>query len=61
MVVRFTGCPPDIYRLMCECWAPNPEDRPSFTHLYDRINVFIQVSRYNSKLLFWSKSSTLSD
>ncbi|VVC95693.1 unnamed protein product [Leptidea sinapis] len=25
------GCPPEVYRLMCECWNPAPEHRPSST------------------------------
>ncbi|KAJ0170445.1 hypothetical protein K1T71_013816 [Dendrolimus kikuchii] len=36
------GCPQEIYRLMCECWNPTPEDRPSFAQTFDRLQRFVQ-------------------
>ncbi|CAG4993099.1 unnamed protein product [Colias eurytheme] len=36
------GCPADVYRLMCECWNPNPEERPSFAQMFDRLQRFLQ-------------------
>ncbi|XP_022828463.1 ALK tyrosine kinase receptor [Spodoptera litura] len=36
------GCPQEIYRLMCECWNPTPGERPSFAHMYDRMQRFVQ-------------------
>ncbi|XP_047037658.1 ALK tyrosine kinase receptor isoform X2 [Helicoverpa zea] len=36
------GCPQEIYRLMCECWNPTPGERPSFAHMYERMQRFVQ-------------------
>ncbi|XP_049882040.1 tyrosine-protein kinase receptor isoform X2 [Pectinophora gossypiella] len=36
------GCPQEIYRLMCECWNPNPDERPAFAHMFDRLQRFLQ-------------------
>ncbi|KAM3968747.1 LOW QUALITY PROTEIN: anaplastic lymphoma kinase [Aphomia sociella] len=36
------GCPQEIYRLMCECWNPTPTERPSFAHMFDRLQRFLQ-------------------
>ncbi|XP_045532211.1 ALK tyrosine kinase receptor isoform X1 [Pieris brassicae] len=36
------GCPSDVYRLMCECWNPNPDERPSFAQMFDRLQRFMQ-------------------
>ncbi|CAH0598780.1 unnamed protein product [Chrysodeixis includens] len=36
------GCPQEIYRLMCECWNPTPSERPSFAHMYERMQRFVQ-------------------
>ncbi|XP_045540777.1 ALK tyrosine kinase receptor [Papilio machaon] len=36
------GCPQEIYRLMCECWNPNPEERPAFAQMFDRLQRFLQ-------------------
>lgn len=32
---RPDACPPDIYQLMVQCWAPKPCDRPTFLALRD--------------------------
>ncbi|KAG7295195.1 hypothetical protein JYU34_022164 [Plutella xylostella] len=37
------GCPDEIYQLMCECWNPIPEERPTFASMFDRLNTFLQV------------------
>ncbi|KPJ21307.1 Leukocyte tyrosine kinase receptor [Papilio machaon] len=39
------GCPQEIYRLMCECWNPNPEERPAFAQMFDRLQRFLQVRK----------------
>ena len=31
------GCPPVLYRLMTECWAYEPADRPTFQDLKSRM------------------------
>ncbi|XP_053620906.1 tyrosine-protein kinase receptor [Plodia interpunctella] len=36
------GCPQEIYRLMCECWNPTPNERPAFAHMFDRLQRFLQ-------------------
>ncbi|CAG9573024.1 unnamed protein product [Danaus chrysippus] len=36
------GCPPEIYRLMCECWNPAPSERPSFAQMFDRLQRYLQ-------------------
>ncbi|CAH2098912.1 unnamed protein product [Euphydryas editha] len=36
------GCPPDVYRLMCECWNPTPSERPSFAQMFDRLQRLVQ-------------------
>ncbi|XP_026501765.1 tyrosine-protein kinase receptor [Vanessa tameamea] len=36
------GCPPDVYRLMCECWNPAPTERPSFAQMFDRLQRLVQ-------------------
>ncbi|XP_013145403.1 PREDICTED: ALK tyrosine kinase receptor-like [Papilio polytes] len=36
------GCPQEIYRLMCECWNPNPVERPAFAQMFDRLQRFLQ-------------------
>ncbi|XP_077284525.1 anaplastic lymphoma kinase isoform X2 [Arctopsyche grandis] len=31
------GCPIEIYRMMCDCWNPSPQDRPTFSQLFERL------------------------
>jgi len=31
------NCPEEIYQWMLECWNKEPEERPSFKELYNRI------------------------
>ncbi|ELT99444.1 hypothetical protein CAPTEDRAFT_172510 [Capitella teleta] len=31
------GCSPDLYSIMKQCWRELPEERPSFTALYDKL------------------------
>ncbi len=30
-------CPPAMIELMCQCWAEDPNQRPSFTEIIDRL------------------------
>ena len=30
-------CPSDVFRLVQTCWKDNPQDRPSFADIYNRI------------------------
>ncbi|KJE96419.1 ephrin type-A receptor 4a [Capsaspora owczarzaki ATCC 30864] len=38
-------CPDSLYRVMHDCWAYKPEDRPSFRELYDRMMQVIAEER----------------
>ncbi|XP_041986159.1 ALK tyrosine kinase receptor isoform X2 [Aricia agestis] len=38
----FVGCPNEVYRLMCDCWNPSPDERPNFSMVYDRLQGFLQ-------------------
>ena len=37
-------CPSEIYELMKECWSMDPQNRPTFSELYDRIGHFLQLA-----------------
>lgn len=32
------GCPDPIYKLMLRCWAVNPEARPTFSQIFQRLS-----------------------
>lgn len=32
-------CPRDMYQIMLSCWAAEPNDRPKFNELYDRLKM----------------------
>ena len=36
------GCPGPAYRIMVHCWHTNPEERPSFVTVLERIGYCIQ-------------------
>ncbi|CAB3247223.1 unnamed protein product [Arctia plantaginis] len=36
------GCPQEIYRLMCECWNPTPNARPTFQNMFEILQSFLQ-------------------
>ena len=35
-------CPGPLYGLMCQCWHPIPEERPSFTTILERLGYCLQ-------------------
>lgn len=41
------ACPPEIYRIMADCWNPTPDDRPNFHSLLLRI---LDVNRVRTKI-----------
>lgn len=36
------GCPDPIYGIMTRCWHPQPDDRPSFSTIAERIGYCLQ-------------------
>lgn len=34
------GCPPELYKIMLECWKNKPEDRPTFDYLQSVLEDF---------------------
>ena len=36
-------CPGPLYGLMCQCWHPIPEERPTFTTILERLGYCLQV------------------
>ena len=34
-----SGCPPQLYSIMCRCWAAQPDSRPSFTVLKEALRL----------------------
>ncbi|XP_060592485.1 proto-oncogene tyrosine-protein kinase ROS-like isoform X2 [Ruditapes philippinarum] len=47
---RPESCPEDFYQLMCKCWSFEPEDRPSFAFLLQKLEKFhetcLSISEY---------------
>ena len=35
-------CPGPLYGLMCQCWHPIPEERPSFSTILERLGYCLQ-------------------
>lgn len=35
-------CPPEMYKMMCNCWSPQPDQRPSFYRLATLIRSYKQ-------------------
>jgi len=48
-------CPEPVYKLMGSCWKTNPQSRPTFEYIRNKLRLFIQVSIRSSR-----KSSTRS-
>ena len=38
-----TNCPNQLYAVMTHCWHPNPQERPSFPLLLERLGYCLQV------------------
>ncbi|XP_030623229.1 tyrosine-protein kinase JAK2a [Chanos chanos] len=38
------GCPPEIHRLMLQCWSSDPTQRPSFTSLGENVDLYREDS-----------------
>ena len=36
-------CPGPLYGLMCQCWHPIPEERPTFKTIMERLGYCVQV------------------
>lgn len=50
-------CSQFLYELMMECWNENPDDRPSFSEIYERLNpsknvVYIDFTVLNPSYVF---------
>jgi anaplastic lymphoma kinase len=37
-------CPGPVYGIMTQCWHPNPDERPSFITILERLGYCLQVS-----------------
>ena len=37
------NCPGPLYGIMMQCWHPNPEERPNFTTILERLGYCSQV------------------
>ncbi|KAF6214833.1 hypothetical protein GE061_009576 [Apolygus lucorum] len=37
-----TNCPPQLYGVMTQCWQPNPEERPAFGLILERLGYCMQ-------------------
>ena len=46
------NCPQEMYQIMKDMWSQNPEDRPTFRQVSERINAILrtlEVSLFNRK------------
>ena len=48
-------CPDKLYEIMLQCWAQNPEDRPSFETLQYMLEDIYATSNYAEANVSWSK------
>ena len=39
-------CPGPLYGLMCQCWHPIPEERPTFKTIMERLGYCVQVIQH---------------
>uniref|UniRef100_A0A8B9TUB8 Tyrosine-protein kinase receptor n=1 Tax=Anas platyrhynchos TaxID=8839 RepID=A0A8B9TUB8_ANAPL len=49
------NCPGPVYRIMTQCWQHQPEDRPNFAIILERIEYCTQVSVHSSPMR-WVKT-----
>lgn len=40
---RPSGCPPEVYDLMRQCWQWNAQDRPTFKNIHHALEHMFQV------------------
>nr|XP_024216561.1 focal adhesion kinase 1 isoform X3 [Halyomorpha halys] len=40
-----SGCPPQLYSIMCRCWAAQPDSRPSFTVLKEALREILSEEK----------------
>ncbi|XP_065184091.1 focal adhesion kinase 1-like isoform X1 [Sycon ciliatum] len=45
------GCPPMLYKLMTECWAYEPNERPTFQELRTRMNDLLDETKRQEDLI----------
>lgn len=38
-----SNCPSPIYAIMTQCWHPNPDERPTFGTILERLGYCLQV------------------
>lgn len=41
-------CPEPVYKLMGSCWKTNPQTRPTFEYIRNKLRLFIQVSSFHT-------------
>ncbi|XP_036024992.1 proto-oncogene tyrosine-protein kinase ROS isoform X3 [Onychomys torridus] len=41
------NCPDDLWNLMSQCWAQEPDQRPTFHNIHDKLQLFRNVSLNN--------------
>ncbi|EDO47195.1 predicted protein, partial [Nematostella vectensis] len=41
------GCPPEVYSLMQTCWCWDPNSRPSFKEIHEKLNTMFPSSNVN--------------
>lgn len=39
------GCPPPVYEMMLQCWAKEPQARPTFSYLYTFLDDYFVSSQ----------------
>lgn len=39
-----SNCPGPVYGIMIQCWHPNPDERPNFLTVIERLGYCLQVS-----------------
>ena len=50
------NCPPEIYELMLGCWHTEPENRPTFKMIYERIvTIWKEKKTINSNTILQVK------
>lgn len=42
-----SNCPGPLYGIMTQCWHPNPDERPNFSTILERLGYATQVTWTN--------------